>query len=384
MGQVLDLVLKRILIMTWRDIKNPRSGGGDEVIHRIAKHLAEKGNEVHLLCSRFPKSKKNEEIEGVKILRHGSEYTLPITGFFHLVRNSMKKPDLILEVINVIPWFVPLYSKIPEIAFIHQIQTQQLKGRKSSSFSHEFNLIGRTLVLFFERLIPIIYKKIDFITVSDSIKKEMVALGIKKDKINVVNNGIDNIEEDTRIKKTTNPTILYLGRLKKYKGVQYLLESLREIIKTKSNVELRIVGKGDYEKELKKLVLKYHLQSNVKFLGYISDEEKYKIIQSSWFLAIASLNEGWCIPVIEAGALGIPTVAFANGGLNDSIIHNVTGLLVESENIDELTRKIIQLIENKELRIRLGNNAKNYSSKFSWSNQLEKFSKCVENINWSH
>jgi len=84
------------------------------------------------------------------------------------------------------------------------------------------------------------------------------------------------------------------------------------------------------------------------------------------------------MPVIEAGALGIPTVAFANGGLNDSIKNNVTGLLVESENIAELTKKITLLIKDDELRNRLGENAKNYSSQFLWSNQLEKWSKIIE------
>jgi len=87
----------------------------------------------------------------------------------------------------------------------------------------------------------------------------------------------------------------------------------------------------------------------------------------------------------------IPTHFFLSciGKTNDPVPHPISSILFEfteynSENIDELTRKIIQLIENKELRISLGNNAKNYSSKFSWSNQLEKFSKCVENINWPH
>jgi len=369
--------LKKILILNWRDIKNPKCGGGDIITHRIARHLAQMGNDIVLLCSKFSNAKNIEMIDGVKIIRKGSEYILPITGFLFL-QNSKEKPDLIIEVINVIPWLVPLYSKINQISFIHQIQTQELKKGRQSSLSMEFNFLGRAVVLFLEKLVPVFYKKNNFVTVSNSIKNDISSLGIDKERIEVIEPGIDKIEVVEQIKKTPNPTILYLGRLKKYKGVHYLLESVSEIRKSIPDVELKIIGKGEYESELRKIVTNYNLESNVKFLGYVSEKEKNVIIQSSWFLVIASLNEGWGIPVIEAGALGIPTVAFANGGLNDSIKNNVTGLLVESENISELTKKITLLIKDDELRNRLGENAKNYSSQFLWSNQLEKWSKIIE------
>jgi len=374
------LVLKRILILSRFDIKNPKSGGAQYVVHRIAKHLAQKGHETYLLCSSFPNAKKCEELDGVKIIRSGSQYMLPVTGCMFLLKNSRKKPDLIIEEINIIPWLVPLYSKIPEIAFIHQTQTQQIKSSQSSALSQEINRVGRIIIIFLEKLIPIFYKKINFVTVSNTIKNDLISLGIKKHAIHVIEPGIDKIKEEIQIKKNTHPTILYLGRLKKYKGVQFLLESLREVIKAIPDVELKIVGNGNYETELKEMVLNYSLQSNVRFLGYLSENEKYKTIQSSWFLAIASLNEGWCVPVIEAGALGVPSIAFANGGLNDSIIDNKTGLLVESENIMELTKKIIGLLQNEGQRIRLGENAKKFSSQFLWEKQLKKFYKIIASL----
>jgi glycosyltransferase involved in cell wall biosynthesis len=369
---------KKILILNWRDIKNPKSGGGDNTIHRLAKHLVEMGNDVCLLCSKFLNCKQSETIDGVKIIRMGSEYLLPISGFLFLLKNSFTKYEMIIEVINVVPWFTPLYTRIPKIIFIHQTQTQQLKHSNFSSIKKEVNPALESLILALEKFIPILYRKINFITVSETVKEDLAQLGIKKNKIKVVHNGIDKIEENTRIKKNTHPTILYLGRLKKYKGVQYLILALREIIKTIPNAELKIVGKGDYEQELKKLSYENGLQNHVTFHGFVTDEEKYAIIQSSWILAIASLNEGWCIPVIEAGNMGVPTIAFANGGLNDSIKNNVTGLLVQSENVEELTKKIIALIRDDKLRNKLGENAREYSNQFLWPKQLKLFSEALE------
>jgi len=97
-------------------------------------------------------------------------------------------------------------------------------------------------------------------------------------------------------------------------------------------------------------------------------------------LVIPSLNEGWCIPVIEAGSLCTPTIGFDNGGLNDSIQNNVSGLLVESENVKELTEKILELISNEGLRNKLAKNAQNFSTKFFWPQQLKKYLKVIESI----
>ena len=371
---------KKILVLNWRDIKNPKSGGGDIVIHRIAKYLVDNGYEICLLCSSFPNAKKQEVIDGVKVIRSGSEYFLPITGFMYYLKNLKRKPDIIFEVINVIPWFLPLYSKIPQIAHIHQTQTQQRQNSKSTATSSEANVIIRLLVYFFEKLIPIFYRKIEFVTLSNSIKNDIASLGLREKMIHVVSPGIDEIKQNTSVKKNEKPTIVYVGRLKKYKGVQYLIQSLHEIIQVVPDTQLIIIGKGDYENKLRKQISKYNLELHVQLLGYISKDEKNDILQSAWMLVIPSLNEGWCIPVIEAGSLGTPTIGFDNGGLNDSIQNNVTGLLVESENVKELTEKIMELISNEDLRNKLAKNAQNFSTKFFWPQQLKKYLKIIESI----
>ena len=79
-------MILKILILNWRDVKNPSAGGGDIYVHKLAKHLADSGFQTHLLCSSFPNSKPMEVIDGVQITRYGNEKFLPFIGFWFFIK----------------------------------------------------------------------------------------------------------------------------------------------------------------------------------------------------------------------------------------------------------------------------------------------------------
>src|SRR5258708_8108017 len=110
----------KILILNWRDIKNPESGGAEIVTMEHAKAWIKNGHSVTWLASAFKDSAKEEIINSVRIVRRGNWITVFLLApFFYFF--SKQKYDLVIDEIHGIPFFTPLYVRKPKIAFIHEV-----------------------------------------------------------------------------------------------------------------------------------------------------------------------------------------------------------------------------------------------------------------------
>ncbi len=227
---------------------------------------------------------------------------------------------------------------------------------------------------------PVAYKKIPFITVSGSSKKEIESIGLGKAGINIVNPGID-LECLTPGKKSEKPMILYLGRLKAYKSIDILIRAFEVICKNDPDVSLVIAGSGEEEKKLKKLVKALDLDGErVKFAGKVSEKEKVDLLQKAWVLVNPSFMEGWGIVAIEAGACGTPVVASDVPGLRDSVKNFETGYLACYGDIKSFSDCVCKIMQDDKLRRRMGIKARLWAENFEWAKSSKLFFTIISNL----
>ncbi len=361
----------KILVANWRCIKNPEMGGAEIHFHEIFKLIVKMGHEVTLVVHSFDGAEPEETIDGIKIYRVGSKFIFKYAfrWFYkkHLEKNNY---DLVVDDISKIPMDTPKYINKPIVGILHHIH--------GSTLYKEIPWYMAYYISRCEKIIPKHYSNINIFTVSPSTKNELAVLGQPENKIDYLYNAINQkLFEQTKVEKSETPLLVYVGRIKKYKQVELVVDVLPKLKEKYPNIELHIGGTGDHLDKLKNYVIQKGVSDCVKFLGFISEEEKAKLLGRAWIFVTLAMKEGWGITVIEANAMNTPVVGSDVPGLRDSIQNNKTGYLVTIGNEDELVGKISELIDNKELRENFSNNAKEWSLNFSWQASATHFIKKV-------
>jgi glycosyltransferase involved in cell wall biosynthesis len=167
--------------------------------------------------------------------------------------------------------------------------------------------------------------------------------------------------------RAPQPTLCVLTRLVPHKRVEDALEALAELrANGVPDLRLEVVGDGWWAENLRRYAQDLSVSESVVFHGRVSEERKHEVLARSWLHVMPSLAEGWGLAVIEAAQHGVPTVGYrSSGGLTDSILDGVTGLLVD--NLAELTTAIHDLIDDHGLREDLGEKARRRAKEFRWS-----------------
>lgn len=328
-----------ILILNWRDIKNPKSGGAEIVTMEHAKAWAKKGNSVTWFTSEFENSKKEEKIKDVNIVRRGSFITVYLYApFFYLA--SKTKFDLVIDEIHGLPFFTPFYVRKPKIAFIHEVADEIW----DYMFPFPVNIFGR----FIEPIYFLFYKRIKFWTDAQSTIDDLIAKGIKRSNCIAINCPVNNKSVNALPKKEKVPTFIFVSRVVKMKGVEEVIRSFFYILRELKDARLWIVGDGDknYIEELKEIMRSYSISTKVKFFGKVKDNKKLELMRKAHLLLHASIKEGWGLVVIEAASQGTPSVVYNVAGLRDSVKNEKTGIVLEENNAKEMARKTIGLIKS--------------------------------------
>jgi len=368
----------KILLINWQDIKNPFGGGAEVHAHEIMKRLFKKGHEVFQFSCKFDGCLDYEEIDGIKIFRKGLRNTFNfIVPYWYFKLFKKMNFDIIIDDINKIPFYTPLYVKEPILAISHHFF--------GKSIFRETNLFFGLYVLIAEYIVNYVYKNTNFAVVSESTLQEFKERHFNTSQFKIVYNAFD--KENFPMKLTQKyeiPTITYFGRLKKYKSIDHLFYSFSNLLKIYPNAKLEIIGKGDYKENLENLAKNLNISKNVIFHGFVDDNKKIELLSKSWIVVNTSMKEGWGITNIEANACGTPVVSANVPGLRDSVKDGFSGYLYEYGNIKDLENKISILISNNELRNRLSKNSIEWANNFSWDSSaqiLENF--CLEIINKS-
>jgi len=368
----------KILVFNWQCIKNPLGGGAEVHLQEVFQRIAAKGHEVVLYASMFPGAKKEETINGIKVFRQGYRFLFNFyVPFAYFFKFKKQKFDIVIDDVNKIPFYTPLYVKEPLQGITHH-----LFGK---SIFLEVPLPIALYVYLMERLVKPIYKKIHWIVGSPSTEKELIEWGFPKEQVTVINYCVDhNVFRQTGVEKLPLPAIGYLGRLKKYKSIEHLLQAAKIVVQKIPDLKVYIVGDGDNKENLERLSKDLGLENNVIFTGFVSEEEKIEYLQKMHFIVNTSSKEGWGLTVVEANACGRTVVAANVQGLRDSVINGKTGLLYEYGNIEELAEKILYLFNNPSVVNELEQNAIKWAKSFNWDEAAEKTLKILENCISNH
>ncbi|MDO8638375.1 MAG: glycosyltransferase family 4 protein [Candidatus Daviesbacteria bacterium] len=369
-----------ILIFSWRGPGHPHAGGAEQATHEYAKGWIKAGHRVTLFTSDYPGCKPLEVIDGVIIIRRGSQILgVHLKAFFWYITERKEKFDLVIDQFHGIPFFTPLFVRVKKLAFIHEV-TKEIWRLNPLSFP--FNLIPTIIGTFLEPFIfKFFYKNIPFMTGSNSTKKDLINWGIEEDKITIIPYGLDKSPLGKILTKEKKLTLIFLGALAKDKGVEEGLKAFALINSKKKGVKFWIVGKGEehYTNYLKIKSKELGLEKNIEFYGYVDKNKKYQLLAKAHILINPSFREGWSLVVMEAASVGTPTVGYDVPGLRDSIINNETGIL-SANNPESLARKALELMADTIEYEKLRKNCLKWSSQFNWEKSAGLSLKLIEKI----
>lgn len=356
----------KVLWLNWRCWLNPAMGGAEVFTHEVAKRWVASGHEVTLFTSKFRGCKDEETVDGVRIVRAGGRFAVYGKAKKIYSKHFRKEGyDVIIDEINTQPFFAFKFAKNNEkvVALIHQL------AREFWFLETPF-LVSQVGYHFLEDRWLKQYVDVSTVTVSESTRKDLVALGFKH--LAVVSEGLNFEPLQDLPKKNPKPIVAFSGRLKRAKRPDHAIKAFAIVKKTIPNAELWVFGEGPFKKTLEQIA-----GSGVRFFGNLSSSERRALLSKSWVLIVPGIREGWGLNVIEANALGIPAVAYDVPGLCDSVRNNETGLLVKSGNIEDLAQKTLSVLSNSQLRERLSLNSLNYSKQFSWDKTAEELIKLI-------
>lgn len=368
-----------ILILSWRGPNHPNAGGAEQSTFAHAKGWVKAGHNVFIFTAYFMGAKAEEKIEGVQIIRRGTQFFgVQIEAFKWYLFGTHDKFDLVVDEFHGIPFFTPLYIRTRKMGFIHEV-AKEVWGL--NPWPWPYKLLPSIIGTIFEPLIfKFFYKKIPFMTVSDSTKTDLISWGIPSKSITVVHNGV-NFSNTKLPMKEKDPTIIFLGAVSRDKGIEDALKVFSILNETKKNWKFWVVGKAESTLlvRLKAFAERTNIGRKITFFGFVADEEKFKLLARAHLMINTSAREGWGLVVIEGASVGIPTVGYNVPGLKDSILDGKTGILC-NPNPQSCAQQILTLLDNPSKYKNFQTQCKNWSRRFDWETSARNSLKLINSI----
>jgi glycosyltransferase involved in cell wall biosynthesis len=350
-----------ILLVNWLDLENPQAGGAELHLFEIFGRLAARGHRIRLVASGWPGCAARARIQDIEIERHGTRNSFALVGRGAVRRAiAAERPDIVVEDVNKLPLYTAGLTDLPSYVIIpHLFGTTAFE---------EVPWWQACIVWAAELPIPRAYRRSAFHAISESTRDDLVARGIDESRVRVIHPGVDAVAYAPRpgLDRTPHPSFLYVGRLKRYKGVATAIEALALARQSRGDLVFDIAGNGDDRPRLEVLARKLGLASAVRFLGFVTEEHKLRLLRTAWAHVFPSVKEGWGLTVIEAAACGTPSLVSNSPGLRDSVRDGETGFLVPHGDTQALARRMLELAERPGLVTSLGRNARAFAESLTW------------------
>jgi len=350
----------KILVLNWQDIKNPLAGGAEVHLHEIFRRIAGRGNSVTLFCCASEGLPSEEILDGIQIIRRGNRNLFnAVVPYYYRTRLSRRGYDVVVDDINKIPFYTPLYVRPPILAMVlHLFGTTIFREATPPAALYVYGA---------ERLALSVYRKTTMAVISESTRQELVSHGFSRERIHDVRIAVDHaLYRQVDVPRPDAPQVGYLGRIKKYKSVDHLLNAFSIVHQEIPGARLVVIGDGDALPSLRKHAATLGLSHAVRFTGYLPGSETVRLLNQMNVVVNTSAKEGWGLTVTESNACGVPVIASDVPGLRDSVLDEKTGLLYEYGNIEQLAQKILLVLRDGIFRDRLAAGALAFARTFSW------------------
>jgi glycosyltransferase involved in cell wall biosynthesis len=343
-----------ILILTDRDWTHPQAGGtGTNLFAQVSRWI-DWGHRVSVVACAYPGARGRERLGPLTLYRVGGRSTVFPRAILKQWLGLVPDCDVVLEVINGVTFLTPLWCRTPRVALVHHIHRHH--------YVRELGPVGRLAALLLETLpLRLLYRHSQFLTISEASARDIAAHGINRRQIEVGYLGVDETQyrpEPTR--RSTVPTLLYLGRLKRYKRIEVVLD----VLERNPDAVLELAGDGDHRQALQEEIARRGLSSRVRMHGFVSERAKVELYQRAWVNVTTSSAEGWGLSVTEAGACGTPSAALRLGGLAEAIEDGRTGVLATDP--VELAQKVARVLADPVWRSELGQAALVRARELTW------------------
>jgi len=330
----------------------PFKGGIEHRMHDTSRLLAERGHDVTIVTGRLPGTAKEETTpEGYRILRLESKminvYNPPFITSKDVLETIVSiDPDIV----NYNYRWAPSYNK----------DLKRYDGKKVFTYHNMWGegigLQSKMSEMNDNRFADVLETFDHIIAVSDHVRNDLLSRGYAPKYVTSIPTGLTEHHEPG---KGDGEFILSLGRLVKTKGLDFLIEAMKDV-----DYELIICGKGPEEKHLERLVAKHKLEDKIKMKGWVEEEEKQRLMGSCRFFVMPSLFESLGLAAIELMAYGRPIIISDVSGLPDTVRDG--GIAVPPKDPKALAEAMNKLINDRDLADELGRNALKQMSRFKW------------------
>ncbi|MBK8803462.1 MAG: glycosyltransferase family 4 protein [Fibrobacteres bacterium] len=355
----------RVLWINWRDLDNPQGGGAEVHAHEVLARLALRGWKCTLVCHRFTGGAAREtHPAGYEIRRVGGANTFNFTVYANLRRWIREtRSEIVVDDSNKIVFAAPWLSSVPVVGLIHH-----LFGK---AIHREASLPAALYVRLSEAMVPWIYRKTPVMTGSPSAKAELSGLGIRE--VIDVGEGVDLAGYGLPEPGQRDPNLLlYLGRVKKYKGLDVLIQALHLIKDRFPSARLEVAGSGDDSPRLRSVADCLGIGDRVRFLGRVSEAEKISLYRRASVALNSSLKEGWGLTSIEANGCGTPVIASDVPGLCDSVRDGATGYLVPFGDAAAMADRIARVLGDPILATKLQQQSLEWARSHTWDKVADR------------
>ena len=348
---------RHLVVLNWRDVWHPEGGGSELYMRQVCERLVTQDIDVTIMTARYPGSAREEIRGGVRYVRRGGHLTVYLWAALMLLTGRLGRVDRVLEVQNGMPFLATWFTRSPVVVLVHHVHREQ------------WPVVGPVLAkvgwLLESKVAVRANRHNQYVAVSAVTRGELVDLGVDPRRIRIAFNGMPPLPKFQRLDASPRPSLAVLSRLVPHKQIEHAIEVLPGLVEEFPGITLDVIGSGWWSEHLVDLTRELGLEDRVRFHGHVSDSRKFELLSQAWVHVLPSLKEGWGLSIIEAAAVGVPSVAYwSAGGVQESILDGVTGYLADDQ--VDLARVVSGLLADDESRLGLGEKAAARAEQFTW------------------
>lgn len=354
-AQLRDRGITKVRSFAWRDRDDPDAGGSEIHADEIFSRWVDAGLAVEHRTSALVSG--TIQGRGYDSVQAGGRYDVFARVIAREIVRRQPADTAIVEIWNGVPWFSPMWRSRAGVVWMHHVHGKMW----DEAIRKPFNILGQGLEA---KIAPRFYRKASIVTLSDSSRREIEAIGIPPSSITVVPPGVSARFQPDEPSRSPSPHVVIVGRLAPVKRMPQVVRSLAAVRSRIGELTVEIVGEGVVRAELQDWITANDAAGWVTLRGRISDEELVRAYQRAWLVVSGSHAEGWGMSLTEGAACGCPSVATDIAGHRGAVDPGISGMLVEG--VEAIGAAVADLLANPRLVDKLRQGAISHAANFSW------------------